>query len=78
MEHSKKSIVGAAVWSLVVVVLFCVQVIALGYFAPTAIAKYRKRDGVRLIGFVNVVTGWTGIGWIVCLFWSLCGLAEIY
>jgi hypothetical protein len=73
-----KSIVGAAVWSVVVAVLFCVQVIAIFYLAPTCIAKYRQRDGVRLIGFVNVLTGWTGIGWIVCLVWSLCGLAEIY
>lgn len=44
----------------------------LGYFLPWVVAAsrdcvHRHRDGIALL---NVLLGWTGIGWIVALIWA--------
>ena len=45
----------------------------LGYFIPTAIAIYRGVNSrVRLI-WVNLLLGWTLLGWIVALIWAITG-----
>jgi hypothetical protein len=43
------------------------------YLAPTALAWYRQREGQPIVGtlgmiaFINVVLGWTGVGWLLAL-----------
>lgn len=43
------------------------------YFTPTLIAC--KRNHARLPGIValNILLGWTFVGWIVALVWALTG-----
>lgn len=41
------------------------------YPVPTVIACMRKHHNRLPIGLVNVLLGWTGIGWIAALVWSL-------
>ena len=41
------------------------------YFIPTAVADYRKRKNFKAIFALNLVGGWTVIGWIVALVWAL-------
>jgi hypothetical protein len=41
------------------------------YFAPAIIAAARKHSNVGPIVVVNVLLGWTIIGWIVALAWCL-------
>ena len=54
-----------ALWGLIVL---CA---ALGlYFLPFALAKYRKHRQSDAILLVNLLLGWTGLGWIVALIWS--------
>ena len=46
-------------------IAFCI------YFIPWFIALVRGRNDTIAIFVVNFVLGWTGLGWIVALFWSL-------
>ena len=41
------------------------------YFLPTIIAIARHHRNALAIFLVNFFTGWTGIGWIVALVWSV-------
>jgi hypothetical protein len=45
--------------------------LALCYFLPTIIAGFRKHRQVFAIGALNLFFGWTVIGWIMTLVWSL-------
>lgn len=41
------------------------------YFAPTLVAFLSQHKSRKTIGVLNLVLGWTGIGWVVCLVWSV-------
>lgn len=48
-------------WSILI---FC------AYFLPTLIAGFRGHKNGTPILLVNLLFGWTGIGWIWALLWS--------
>lgn len=41
------------------------------YVLPTIIAAFRQKANVAPIILVNVLLGWTFIGWIVAMVWAL-------
>ena len=41
------------------------------YFLPRYIASHRQHNNVMPIFLTNGFWGWNGIGWIVCLIWSV-------
>lgn len=41
------------------------------YFAPTIIASFRKHPNALGIFLLNFLLGWTLLGWIGALIWSL-------
>lgn len=43
------------------------------YFLPLLLALFRQHASVLAIGALNLLLGWTIIGWIVALIWSLTG-----
>jgi hypothetical protein len=45
-------------------------ILALLYFLPTIIASNRGH-GVSGVLLLNLLFGWTGIGWIALLLWAL-------
>lgn len=45
----------------------------LPYMAPTVVAAYRDHPRKSAIFFINLLAGWTVIGWIVALVWALSG-----
>ncbi len=46
------------------------------YFLPTIIAvAFRKRKTLGIV-LVNILTGWTFIGWVVALTWSLAAARD--
>ena len=51
------------------VILFCFALA--GYLIPYIIARSRKHYNATAIGALNLLLGWTLIGWIVALVWSL-------
>lgn len=42
-----------------------------GYFVPLLIAIRRKHPQVAAIGAVNIFLGWSFVGWVIALAWSL-------
>jgi len=51
--------------TLVISLLFVV------YFLPTLIALLRKKSNTLAIAALNLLLGWSVIGWVVSLVWSL-------
>lgn len=45
-------------------------VLLLIYFAPAIVAAYRGHHDKLAIGVLNVLLGWTGLGWIGALVWA--------
>ena len=41
-----------------------------GYFLPTIVAFARKRPNRVPLAIINVVCGWTIVGWFACLAWA--------
>lgn len=44
-----------------------VAVITLGYMLPWAVAATRGKSNAGAIGWINLLLGWSVIGWIVAL-----------
>lgn len=40
------------------------------YMLPTFIAGYRKHRNTAAVTVLNVLLGWTGLGWVAALAWS--------
>jgi hypothetical protein len=62
-----------SIWTteLIVFVLAVLGVLTVLYFLPTIIAVKRQKANVTPIVLVDLLLGWTVIGWIVALIWAL-------
>ena len=40
-------------------------------FLPTIVALHYNAENKTWIFLVNLIAGWTGLGWLVALFWAL-------
>ena len=40
------------------------------YFLPTIVAHVREHHNTLAIGVLNLLLGWSAIGWIVALVWA--------
>ena len=47
--------------------------VIIGYFFPVIIAAKRGHKNATPIFLVNLLFGWTGLGWLWCLIWSTTG-----
>jgi hypothetical protein len=45
-------------------------VIVILYFLPSIIAMCKRKRNDVAIGVMNLLLGWTGIGWVVALIWA--------
>jgi cytochrome bd-type quinol oxidase subunit 2 len=45
-------------------------VLALVYFMPTFVAVFRKHHNAAAIVILNILTGWSFVGWVAALVWS--------
>lgn len=41
------------------------------YVIPTLVAWSMSSKGIRWVAIINVLLGWTVIGWIIALIWAL-------
>jgi hypothetical protein len=46
------------------------------YWLPTVIAFYRGHPNRWPVAVLNLLTGWTGIGWIIALVWSVTAVRR--
>lgn len=51
-------------------------IISLIYFFPTMVCLLRKHNNKIPIFIVNIILGWTFIGWVVALVWSFTSNTE--
>lgn len=51
--------------------LIAVAVVLLIYFAPALVANARHHKNTGAIAALNLLIGWTGLGWVLALVWSL-------
>jgi ABC-type transport system involved in cytochrome c biogenesis permease component len=59
---------GLSLWHwLVLVIILPIS------FAPTIVAFVRKHNQKWLVFLLNLLTGWTWIGWIAALIWAIAG-----
>ncbi len=40
------------------------------YFLPVFVAASRKHNNTAAIGVLNLLLGWTVVGWVAALIWS--------
>ena len=60
----------ATILSLLIVgVLFVIGLVI--YFLPTFVAKKRNHKNTAAIFALNLLTGWTFLGWAIALVWAL-------
>ena len=57
-------------------VLLTLAAMAAGYLLPALIAFLRSRKSKRAILLINVLIGWTVIGWAVAFAWAIFGRHE--
>ena len=41
------------------------------YVAPALIASSRRHESAPAVWIVNLIFGWTVVGWVACLIWAL-------
>ncbi len=51
-------------------------VVGVLYLVPSFTAVLRQRPNLQTIFIVNLLLGWTVIGWIVAMMWALKGLER--
>ena len=50
---------------------FFMGVLGAAYFVPTFVAIVQKRANLQTIFLLNLVLGWTIVGWVVALIWAV-------
>ena len=50
---------------------------AIVYFVPTILAWWMHVKSTRAIFYVNLVFGWTIVGWIVAMMWVMAERNEV-
>ena len=60
-------------WTVVVTVI-----IVGSYFVPTLVALKKHKRNVNAIAAVNILLGWTFLGWVVALVWTLTEDQPVY
>jgi Superinfection immunity protein len=56
--------------------VFILLFIAVGYFLPALIAGHRGHLDRTAISWLNILLGWTFLGWLIAFIWSLTGNTE--
>lgn len=52
-------------------VVFCFFVSIFVYFVPTVVAVSKGRANAGAIVVLNILLGWTFVGWVVALVWAI-------
>jgi hypothetical protein len=76
--HNKENSLGLAVFGGIA--LLSLVALAIGIFAwlaPIYIAKKRLHPNFMPITVITIFLGWTFIGWVVCLAWSLSSVKTV-
>ena len=62
---------------LVVFILALICLLLALIFLPTIVALHYNAENKTWIFLVNLIAGWTGLGWLLALFWALLEQYDI-
>lgn len=48
------------------------------YILPMMVAFHRRHESYTVIFLMNLLMGWTGFVWLVCLIWAVVGSGKRY
>lgn len=48
------------------------------YFLPFTVAYARRHNCAKTVFLMNLLLGWTGLGWIILLVWAFAGKKKHY
>ena len=60
----------------VVILLFFVGLVIFAYLLPSFVALQRKHVNTTAICVLNILVGWSFIGWVAALVWSLVNSGD--
>lgn len=61
---------------LVVFILVLICLLLALIFLPTIVAFHYNVENKTWIFLVNLIAGWTGLGWVLALYWALLELDD--
>ncbi|WP_443747222.1 superinfection immunity protein [Asticcacaulis solisilvae] len=56
--------------------LFISPILLAMYFVPSIVALARRHRSTGLVIVLNLLLGWSGIGWIGTLIWAIVGQTK--
>ncbi|HEY5805042.1 MAG TPA: superinfection immunity protein [Lysobacter sp.] len=59
------------IWGLLFLIVMVVA-----YFFPVVVAERRGRDGIGMLFLLNLLLGWTVIGWVILLVVAFTGTSK--
>lgn len=62
--------------AIIGIILVCTAFVL--YFLPAFIAKSREHANVVALTVANLFFGWTFLGWVICLVWSLMKEKKVH
>ncbi|MGA7500764.1 MAG: superinfection immunity protein [Isosphaeraceae bacterium] len=72
MDEPARDVIGCLLFILLII---AIGVVAFGlYFWPTLIARQRNHPNTAAILALNLLLGWTFVGWVIALVWSLTAI----
>lgn len=57
--------------------IFLVIILALIYIAPIIVARVREHPQYGAIAALNILLGWTFVGWVLSLVWALTNQRKV-
>lgn len=57
--------------------IFLVIILALIYIAPIIVARVREHPNYGAIAALNILLGWTFVGWVASLVWALTNQRKV-
>jgi fucose permease len=52
------------------------SILLVGYFLPWMVGKSRDIQHNGILFFINLLAGWTVVGWLACLIWATCAQSR--
>jgi positive regulator of sigma E activity len=77
MDNAKRRVAIGAILPMEIAERIFLVVGAIVYFVPTVLAWWMHVKSTRAIFYVNLVFGWTIVGWIVAMMWVMAERNEI-
>ncbi|MGU9962208.1 MAG: superinfection immunity protein [Candidatus Puniceispirillales bacterium WSBS_2018_MAG_OTU23] len=60
----------------IILIILSLFLVLLLFFLPTIVASYREHKRTGGVILLNILVGWTGLGWILLLTYSLLSEAK--